>query len=152
MTYKFEATIQNISNKDATYVEIPFDVEKEFGSKRVKVKATFDGINYRGSIVKMGLPCYIIGITKDIRKQIGKEAGDNVFVEIEKDEDVRIVELPDDLKSAINKNEEAMKFYESLSYSAKRKYVQWITSAKKAETREKRIMEAVLKLEGKVRL
>ena len=40
MTYKFEAIIQQVENKDATFIEIPFDVEKEFGAKRVKVKAT----------------------------------------------------------------------------------------------------------------
>ncbi|SCH74178.1 MULTISPECIES: YdeI/OmpD-associated family protein [unclassified Romboutsia] len=152
MVYKFKAIIQNRQDKDATYIEIPFDVEKEFGSKRVKVKATFDGIKYRGSIVKMGTPCYIIGITKDIRKQISKDAGDNVFVEIEKDEEIRVVELPDDFKYALIENEFAMKFYDSLSYSSKRKYVQWIDSAKKVETREKRIVEAVSKLENKIKL
>ena len=152
MSYKFEAIIQKHPDKDATFIEIPFDVEKEFGAKRVKVKANFDGIKYRGSIVKMGSPCYMLGMTKDIRRQIGKDAGDSVFVEVEKDEEVRVVELPDDLKNALDKNDFAMKFYETLSYSAKRKYFQWITGAKKSETREKRIIEAILKLEKNIKL
>lgn len=152
MSYKFEAIIQKHPEKDATYIEIPLDVEKEFGAKRVKVKVNFDGVEYRGSIVKMGLPCYMIGMTKAIRNQIGKEAGDSVFVEVEKDEEIREVELPEDFKEELNKNEDALKFYESLSYSGKRKYFQWITSAKKAETREKRIIEAIGKLEDKIKL
>ena len=54
MTYKFEAIIKEIPEKNGAYIEIPFDVQKEFGSKRVKVKAKFDGIDYIGSIVSMG--------------------------------------------------------------------------------------------------
>lgn len=44
------------------------------------VNATFDGIPYRGQVVKMGITCYIIGVTKKIRKQIGKSFGDMVEV------------------------------------------------------------------------
>ena len=152
MSYKFEGIIKKIPDKDATFVEIPFDVEKEFGAKKVKVKAKFDGVDYRGSIVSMGQGCYMIGITKAIRNQIGKEAGDNIFVEVEKDEEVREIQLPEDFKNELEKNEEALKFYNTLSYSAKRKYYQWITSAKKEETRQKRINEAVLKLESNIKL
>lgn len=152
MSYKFEAIIQKHEEKDATYIEIPFDVEKEFNAKRVKVKAKFDGFEYRGSIVKMGLPCYMIGLTKEVRKNIGKEAGDTIFVEIEKDEEVREVELPDDFKNELEKNEKALEFYNSLPYYGKHKYFQWITSAKKAETREKRIYEAIIKLEENIKI
>ena len=44
------------------------------------MNATFDGIPYRGQVVKMGTPCYIIGVTKQIRKQLGKNFGDIVEV------------------------------------------------------------------------
>lgn len=152
MSYNFEAIIKKIPDKDATFIEIPFDVEKEFGAKRVKVKAKFDGVDYRGSIVSMGQGCFMIGITKAIRKEIGKDAGDNIFVEVEKDEEVREIEMPIDFKSELDKNEKALKFYNSISYSAKRKYYQWITSAKKETTRQKRILEAVLKLESNIKL
>lgn len=152
MIYNFQTIIQKIPDKDATFVEIPFDVEKEFGAKRVKVKARFDNFEYRGSIVNMGHSCYIIGITKAIRREIGKNAGDNVFVEIEKDEEVRKIELPLDFSDKLDKNEKALQFYNSLSYSGKRKYYQWITSAKKQETREKRILESILKLESNIKL
>ena len=36
------------------FVEIPFDVEKAFGKKRVPVRATIDGEPYRGSLVARG--------------------------------------------------------------------------------------------------
>ena len=63
-----------------TIVEVPFDIKALFGKGRLLVNATFDGIPYRGQVVKMGTPCYIIGVAKQIRKQIGKSFGDIVEV------------------------------------------------------------------------
>lgn len=144
----FKAVIKKVEDKDAAYIEIPFDVEKVFGAKRVKVIAHFDEVEYRGSIVRMGLPCYMIGITKEVRKKIRKEPGDTIAVRVKKDEEVRKIILPDDFKKALEKDDEALKFYEGLSYSAKRKYFQWITGAKREETKQKRMLEAILKLKN----
>lgn len=149
---KFQAEIKKVEDKDATYIEMPFDVYENFGAKRVKVKANFDGVEYRGSIVNMGLDCHIIGITKAIRTAIGKSVGDTINVELVKDEEERIIELPEDFKSELEKNEEAKSFYNSLPHSAKKKYYLWITGAKKEETRTKRIHEGVLKLQEKKRI
>jgi hypothetical protein len=84
--YSFDAVIRKVPGQDGAYVEVPFDLKKEFGKGRMKVYATFDGVPYEGSIVNMGLThadgtiCYILGIRKDIRMQIGKQAGDTVSV------------------------------------------------------------------------
>ena len=150
--YNFKAEIKKHEGKDATYIEVPLDIEKEFGSKRVKVKVKFDNVDYRGSIVKMGLPCYMIGITKEIRNKIGKTYGDIVSVELERDEEERIIVLTDEFKNKLIKNNKAYDFYEGLSYSQKRKYFQWITSAKKEETKIKRMEEAIEKLENNIKL
>jgi len=78
--YAFEAVIQKVPDLDGAYVEIPFDVKEEFGKGRVAVHATFDGEPYDGSVVRMGTPCHILGIRKDIRAKIGKQPGDTVKV------------------------------------------------------------------------
>lgn len=77
---EFNAVIIKNPDMDAAYVEIPFDVEKIFGKKRVSVHASFDGEQYSGQVVRMGTPCHVIGITKAIRVKIGKQAGDTVSV------------------------------------------------------------------------
>lgn len=77
---EFDAIILQNDNMDVAYVEVPFDIKALFGKGRLKVHATFDGVPYDGLMVKMGTPCYIIGIRKDIRKQIGKSFGDKVHV------------------------------------------------------------------------
>ncbi|WP_024620231.1 DUF1905 domain-containing protein [Metaclostridioides mangenotii] len=78
--YKFEAVIKKVPDINGAYIEIPFDVKKEFGKGRVPVHATFDGEPYDGSLVRMKTPCHIIGIRKDIREKIGKQPGDTIKV------------------------------------------------------------------------
>lgn len=78
--FEFDAVILQNENMDAAYVEVPFDIKALFGKGRLSVHATFDGAPYDGQIVKMGTLCYIIGVRKDIRKQIGKTFGDKVKV------------------------------------------------------------------------
>ena len=86
--YEFFAEIQKSPDQDAAYIIFPYDIRKEFGKGRVKVRATFDGEPYEGSVVNMGVKnpdgsvCYIIGIRKDIRVKINKQAGDTVAVTI----------------------------------------------------------------------
>ena len=80
--HEFDAIIIKNPDMDAAYVEIPLDVKQVFGKARVLVHATFDGEDYDGQLVKMGTPCHIIGIRKDIRAKIGKQAGDIVHVTI----------------------------------------------------------------------
>lgn len=93
-TYDYEAKIQaSTIGKGGAYVVFPYDLKKEFAKGRVKVIATFDGVEYSSSVVNMGLKnddgtiFYIIGITKAIQKQIAKGIGDYVSVTITSNQD-----------------------------------------------------------------
>ncbi len=145
MKQEFIAEIKKHPEINGVYIEPPFDVEEVFGTKRVKVKATFDGVEYRGSIVRMG-GCYVLGLTQDMRKRIGKDCGDTVLVTVEKDEEERVPELPEDFRTALESNADALKTYEKLSYTGKREYLLWITDAKKEETRRDRIGKSIERL------
>jgi len=86
--YEYNAQIVS-TDKGGAYAIFPYDIRKEFGKGRVKVHATFDGEPYDGSIVNMGVKnldgsiCYIIGVRKDIREKIGKQAADTIAVTIQ---------------------------------------------------------------------
>jgi hypothetical protein len=149
MKQEFNAVIMQHKDINGAYIEPPFDVEEVFGAKRVKVSATFDGEPYRGSIVRMG-GCYMLGMTQELRKKIGKNFGDTVRVTVEKDEEERIIDPPVDFMDALQQEPTALSTYEKLSYSGKKDYILWITSAKKEETRSERIVKSIEKLsEGK---
>lgn len=87
--YEYDTVIQSVKDQDGAYVVFPYDVRAAFGKGRVKVRATFDGVPYDGSVVNMGVKnpdgtiCYIIGIRKDIRAKIGKQPGDTVHVTLQ---------------------------------------------------------------------
>lgn len=80
--YEFDAELLAVPDIDGAYVEFPYDVREEFGRGRVKVHATFDGVPYDGSLVRMGTPGHIIGVRRDIQACIGKQPGDIVHVTI----------------------------------------------------------------------
>lgn len=149
--YAFEARIIKNEKVDSGYIEFPYDVYHEFGKKgQVKVKAFFDGYEYRGSLVKMGTPCHIIGLNKKVREAINKQPGNSVHVVIIEDTEERTVNIPDDLNSVLMGNAEVNAVFSKLSFSHKREYVEWIISAKKQETRTARIVKfAEMILSGK---
>lgn len=78
--YEFDAVICKVPELDGAYIEFPYDVRAEFGRGRVKVRATFDGVPYDGSLVRMKTPGHILGLRKDIRAAIDKQPGDTVHV------------------------------------------------------------------------
>ncbi len=80
--YEFDAVIQKVPDIDGAYVDIPFDVKAAFGKGRVPVHASFDGEPYDGSLVRMKTPGHILGLRKEIRAKIGKQAGDSVHVSL----------------------------------------------------------------------
>jgi hypothetical protein len=148
MIKKFKAVLENPEGKmDIAFISIPFNVQEVYGSKgQVKVKATFDGHEYRGVIANMGTGCHILGIRKDIREAIGKQVGDVVQVTIQKHEAERVVDVPADLKKILVKNAKAKSFFDSLSFTNRKEYSLWISSAKKEETKAKRLKEILPKL------
>ena len=87
-TYEYDAVIRELPEKGGAYVVFPWNIREEFGKGCVKVHATFDGIPYDGSIVNMGVKnkdgsvCYILGMLKAIRAQLGKGDGDTVHMVI----------------------------------------------------------------------
>ena len=86
--YEYDAILHEDPDSGGAYVIFPWDIKKEFGKGRVKVRAEFDGIAYDGSIVNMGVRntdgsiCYIIGVLKRIRTALGKTKGDKIHVVI----------------------------------------------------------------------
>ena len=148
-TYKFKAKIEAAGG--GAFISFPYDVEQEFGTKgRVPVQAKFDGVAYRGSLLRCGQPRHMLGLLKSIREQIGKGPGDTVDVEMWRDEELRKVEVPPQLQQAIKKAKLAP-FFEGLSYTHQREYCRWIAEAKKEETRARRVEQAVEMMKKKIR-
>lgn len=146
--HTFTAVIQNAGGGGA-FVEVPFDVEEAFGSKKPKVKALIEGVPYRGTLVRMGTECHLLLVLKSIREQAGKTFGDEVKVTVEADAEERVVAVPAELKRAFKSEKEANAAFEKLSYTHQKEYAAWINEAKKEETRQKRIAKTIEMLKKK---
>jgi uncharacterized protein YdeI (YjbR/CyaY-like superfamily) len=65
----------------------------------------------------------------------------------------RVLEIPSDLSAALKKNGKAKQTFENFSYSHRKEYVEWITEAKREETRRQRLATTIAWLaEGKPRM
>ena len=90
--YEYDAVLREMADNGGAYVVFPWDIRREFGRGRMKVRAFFDGIPYNGCIVNMGVKnpdgsvCYIIGVLKAIRTELKKHDGDTIHVVIEAEE------------------------------------------------------------------
>jgi hypothetical protein len=139
---EFDGIIRT-NDAGGAFVEFPHDVEKLYGVKgRVPVNVTFDGIPYRGSMVKMGSERHLLLILKEIREKLKKGEGGNIRVTVDLDDKPRVVELAGDVEAAY-KRAGVLAKYRAMSYSHQREYMLWIEEAKQAETRKRRIEKSV---------
>ncbi len=143
---RFEAEIADLA--PALGFDVPFDPKAELGKVRAPVRVTINGHTFRTTIARMGGRTFV-GLNREARDGTGVAAGDRVTVELEPDDEPRIVELPPDLAAALDADLRA--FFDSLSYTHRKEYVRWIEGAKRAETRGARIEKAVAMLRAKVR-
>ncbi len=137
----FDTTILQIGNN--TGICVPEEVVEKLGAgKKPPVNVTVNNFTYRNTIAVMGGK-FMIGVSSEIRGKTGIKGGDKVTVELELDTKPREVLLPSDFKEALDKNAEAKKLFEELSYSNKQRYVLPIGQAKTEETRQRRIEKAI---------
>ncbi|MBE7174211.1 MAG: DUF1905 domain-containing protein [Williamsia sp.] len=140
----FETTILQTGNN--TGICVPDEVVEQLGAgKRLAVNITINGFTYRNTIAVMGGK-YMVSVSADVRKKAGVKGGDKITVELELDAQPREVELPADFSTALDAHPAAKKFYESLSFSNKQRYVLPIGQAKTEETRQRRIEKAIADL------
>ena len=148
---QFRTTIIQ-TGKTACGIQVPPEVVEALGAgKKPPVRVTINGFTYRSTIAVMGGDFWV-GVSAENRAGAGAAGGDVVDVDIELDTAPREVAVPPDLQTALDREAAAKRFFEGLSYSQKRWFAEWIESAKKEETRQKRLVDAVTMLkEGRAR-
>jgi Bacteriocin-protection, YdeI or OmpD-Associated/Domain of unknown function (DUF1905) len=112
------------------------------GAKRFPIRATVNGYTWRGSVARMGGE-FLVGLNREVRNGAGVEAGDSAEVTLELDTEPREVEVPEDLAAALASDAEAKARFESMAFTHRKEHVRWVADAKRAETRERRVREAL---------
>ncbi len=146
----FSAIIE-ANDSGGDWVAIPFDVEAHFGSKRPRIKAQIEGVaDYRGTLVRMGTPHHILVILKSIREQLGKQQGDVIHITLWPDTEERTVDIPVELSIPLAAAPALQDVFRQLSYTHQKEYVQYITEAKRPETRVRRVQKVLDMLQDKL--
>jgi hypothetical protein len=145
---KFKASIEGMNDKGAwAMLRFPLNVSKKLGTKaRVAVKGSVNGFAIRTSAFPNGDGSHHIMFNKEMRAGSKAEIGDTVLVEVELDAAERTPLVPPELKRAIDANAGAKKVWNGITPRAKEEWVEWIASAKKEETRTRRVEKAVERL------
>lgn len=147
---KFTTTLE-LAKKTATGIQVPNDIVEALGAgKKPPVVVTIGSYSYRSTVASMG-GRFMLPVSAEHRAGAGIEAGDEIEVALELDTAPRELEVPQDFADALDGTAEARQFFDSLSYSNKRRFVLNIEGAKTAETRQRRIEKSLLLLgEGKI--
>ncbi|MDP9481645.1 MAG: YdeI/OmpD-associated family protein [Chloroflexota bacterium] len=146
VSVRFETVLQRPEGEaTATFIEIPVDVRAVFGRARPPVTVTMNGYTYRSTVAVYG-EGYFLPVNKVNRAGARVDAGDRVTVELAADDAARTVDVPDDLAEALRNDPDANERFEDLAYTHRLEYVRWVTEAKKAETRSRRIAETISRL------
>jgi len=142
---KFRAKVL-LAGKTATGIRVPAKVVESLGpSRRPAVRFTINGYTYRSSVASLG-GVFMVGISAEVRSRARIAAGDQVDVDIELDTEPREITVPSDFAAALKRDADAKRFFDTLSYSNKRRFVLSIEGAKTAETRQRRIANAIDRL------
>ncbi|QNP40536.1 YdeI/OmpD-associated family protein [Lysobacter solisilvae (ex Woo and Kim 2020)] len=110
------------------------------------VEGTFAGQPFQATLEPDGQGSHWLKVEKGLRESAGVDVGDTVALEIAPMAVEPEPTVPADLRKALNENPAAKALWSELTAVARRDWIHWITSGKKAETRERRIATTCDKL------
>lgn len=153
-TYNFKTTLKRPKGiRTWHYVDTPIQVEKEFNTKdKVAICGIMNGTRFKATLIPRGNREHYIVLGKENRLNAKIEVGDNIEMEVWKDNTIKKVEIPNDFQLSLLKNKMASTFFNDLAYSYKKAYIDWINNAKKEATRANRITKSIVMLVENIKL
>ena len=129
-------------------LEVPPEVAAALGGgARPPVTITVNGHSWKSRVAIMR-GRHLLGLSNANLRAAGVAVGQEVEVELELDAEPRVVVEPADFARALDDDPVARAAYDNLAYSHRREHVRAVESAKKPETRRRRIEQAIATLRG----
>lgn len=139
--YEFNQFISSV-------VYLPAKFHKQLPLKenpRLRVQGFIDSKPFELALQPTGRNRWYIMLSKRMLKLIQKDVGETIFVMFDiADQDH--VDIPKELDNALNANAKARKQWDSLTPGKRRSLAHRVESAKKYETKQRRVMEIVEQL------
>lgn len=126
-----------------TFLILPKNASAKLPTRSMTaVEGTMNGHPFRATLAPDGQKSHWLKVNKKLREGAGAEVGDVVAIEIvpaAKEPEPRV---PTDLRKALAAVPEAQALWSDITPVARRDWIHWITSAKRSETRARRIDNA----------
>lgn len=147
MQSTFITTVTQAEDVNATGLPVLAEAVAALGTKkRPPVKVTLNGYTYRTTVAAYG-DVFMVPLSAEHRIAAGVQAGDQVAVTLELDNEPRTVDAPADLAAALAQAGAAAAF-DRLSYTQRKEHVRQVETAKATGTRQRRIDKIVASLAG----
>jgi hypothetical protein len=147
VTQRFRTVIEAATGGGAA-AKIPPDVEAALGGrKQMRVIGTLNGHPIRTSTMPYRGAFYV-GLHKAAREAAGVGIGDEVELELTRDDSPRVLDIPPELEAAFGAEPALRQRFDALSFSRRRDLAAPIAEAKKPETRAARLEKALAALRG----
>ncbi len=147
-TIRFSAPLfrPKSSEKDAswTFLNLPKEASAKLRSRgRVAVEGTINGSDFQATLDPDGKGGHWLKVERKLREAAGAATGDVVTLEIAPMEEEPEPMVPADLRKALaSAPAKAREAWSDITPAARRDFIHWIVSGKRAETRVLRIDKA----------
>jgi hypothetical protein len=126
-----------------TFLILPNDASAKLPSRGMTaVEGTINGVPFQATLEPDGQKSHWLKVDRKLRDAAGADAGDIVTLEIAPAADEPEPKVPADLRKALAAAPEARALWLDITPMARRDWIHWITSAKRPETRARRVHSA----------
>ena len=144
---RFSTTLKGSGPTTTGIVVSDAVLAKLSSARRPAVTVTVNGYHYRTTVGIMG-GVAMLPFSAEHRKASGLNAGDAIEVELALDTAPRTVDIPDDLRAALDARKALRAAFDNQAPSRRKADVDNVASAKSPETRARRIAAIVERLRG----
>lgn len=150
----FQAEIERFSRMGEktgwTFVHIPQAIANQIKPgcrKSFRVKGKLDELEVQGlAFTPMGEGNFILPLKASLRKQLKKEEGAILNLDLQEDKDFKI-DLPEDLEICLSEQRQYLDNFLKMPKSHQNYYINWLNSAKTEPTRTKRLVKIVIAMD-----
>jgi len=126
-----------------TFLALPKNASAKLPSRGMTtVEGTINGFPFRATLEPDGQRSHWLKVNRKMREAAGADAGDTLALEIAPTGEEPEPKVPADLRKALTTAQKARALWSDITPVARRDWIQWIVSAKRPETRARRIDNA----------
>ena len=128
-------------------VDVPSEAAASLGGlKQIRVRGSLNDTPFTGSTMPAGGGRLAVAVSKAMMTAASVAVGDDVRLELERDDAPRPIALPDELSVALAADPTAARAFAALTESQRRQQAEHVAAARRPETRARRLEELLIRL------